>query len=137
MPQRIFMEEAQTDIDQLQDIITGLEKFGIIHEDKTNDIMGTMLEWVINNPTYNTEMLNEMKEDGDYNPDDFDSRMEFIWDNYGDGYWYDLVLGENIETSDKEIASLMFRHIVSEYLWSNEYKEREDVITECERYLED
>lgn len=138
MPQRIVMEEPELDINKLQDIVYGLEQFGIIHEDKTNDIIDTMGQWVYNNPTYNTELLAEMEENGEYNVEDSESIQEYIWDNYGSSHWYDLVLGKNISQQDKEKAALMFRHIVAEYFWANGYgKDRDEVIAECEGYLED
>ena len=129
MPQQIIMNEPLQDIEKLRDMLNTLLTFGMIHEDRDNDIAEAMLLWT----TKQEELTHTLKEEMER--DELEGELiDYITDNYGQYHFVDLIS----EISDKDLqkkSALMFRHIIFNIMNQDMYQDSETVVEECEEYL--
>lgn len=87
MSQQIIMNEnGMKDIDELSDICDSLLKFGIIHEERSNQVDEIMNFYILKK--YATS---DYDEEFESEKDDYDDIYEYVTLNYGTRAWYDTV----------------------------------------------
>jgi len=121
MPQSIEMSDnPEEDLAELNSILSGVESFGILHEEHISNIREVYVEYLCTADFELKDFRTEMIEEG------YIDFKEYISDIYGWGAMYELFI--SLSRDEKLHAVRKYRDIIAIGLFSQEYLSYDEIM---------